>query len=64
MPLFRGTVFLKRAELSASIFQICAELWVLIEEACRIMELFGKVWQKLTRRAKDMQKLRNDFVAF
>ena len=25
---------------------------------------FGKMWQKLPRRAKDMQKLFDDFVAF
>ena len=40
VPLHRGTVFLKRAQLSASIFRICAELWVLIEETCRVMGTF------------------------
>ena len=28
VPLFRGTFFLKSAELSVSVFEICAELWV------------------------------------
>ena len=37
MPLFRGTFFLKSAELSVSVFEICAELWVPFEESCRIM---------------------------
>ena len=28
MPVFRGTFFLKVQELSVSVFEICAELWV------------------------------------
>ena len=43
----RGYFFLRRAELSVSVFHICAELWVLIEETSRIMgiflEKFGKI---------------------
>ena len=28
MPVFRGTFFQKVQELSVSVFEICAELWV------------------------------------
>ena len=31
VPLFRGTFFLKSAELSVSVFEVCAELWVPFE---------------------------------
>ena len=43
MPLFRGTFFLKSAELSVLVFEIYAELCLQFEETCRIMGLFGKV---------------------
>ena len=43
MPLFRDTFFLKSAELSVSVYEICVELWVPFEEPCRIMgTILGK----------------------
>ena len=35
--LFRDPFFLKSAQLSVSVFEICAELWVQFEETCRII---------------------------
>ena len=35
--LFRGTFFLKSAELWVSVFEIFAELWLPFEDKCRIM---------------------------
>ena len=37
VPLFRGTFFLKSAELWVSFSEVCAELWVPFEETCGIM---------------------------
>ena len=42
MPLFRDTFFLEKAEISASVFRICLELWVLIEEHVESWVLFWK----------------------
>ena len=50
MPLFKGTFFLESAELSVSIFEICAELWVPFEETCRIMgTILGKYCKTIRR---------------
>ena len=46
MPLFRGTFFLKSAELSLSVFDICAELWVPFEKKMQNYGYnFGKILQ-------------------
>ena len=50
MSLFRGTFFLKSTELSVSVFEICAEPWVLFEETCRIMGIILGVYCKIVRR--------------
>ena len=43
VPFFRGNLFLKSAELSISLFEICAELWVPFEETYSIMgTILGK----------------------
>ena len=49
MPLFRGAFLLKREELSVLFFRICAELWILFEETCRIM---GNIWENVAKIAK------------
>ena len=46
MPLFRGTFFLKSAELSVSVFEIFTELWVPFEETCRIYVPF---WENVVK---------------
>ena len=34
VAIFTGTVFLKSAEICVSVFEICAKLWVPVEETC------------------------------
>ena len=50
MPLFRGTIFLKSAELLVSVFEIFAELWVPFEETFRIMGTILAKYCKIFRR--------------
>ena len=50
MPLFRGTFSLKSAELSVSLSEICAELWVPFEETCGIMGTILGKYCKIIRR--------------
>ena len=47
MPISRGTFSLKSAELSASVFEICADIWVPFEETCRIMGTISENVSKL-----------------
>ena len=55
MPLFRGTFFLKRAELS--IFQICAELRVPFEEKCRTIGTAMEKRDKIAKKSKGSAKV-------
>ena len=50
MPLFRGTFFPKSAELSVSLFDICAVLLVPFEETCRIIGTMLGKYCKIIRR--------------
>ena len=46
MPLYRGTFYLKSAELLVPVFEIRAESWVPFGEKCRIMgSILGKKLQ-------------------
>ena len=51
-PIFRGTFTLNRAELPVSVFRICAELWVIIEETYRIMGTFWIGVAKIANKSK------------
>ena len=64
MLSFKGTFFLTTAELSASVFGTCAELWVLIAGKCKIIGTFRKSVGKIAKKANGVQKLLDDFVAF
>ena len=41
VQIFGGTYFQKSAELSVSLYEICAELWVPFEDTCKII---GTIW--------------------
>ena len=56
VPLFRGALFLKRTELSASVFRTSAELWVPFEETCRIMGAISKNVAKFAEKGKGCPK--------
>ena len=72
MPLFRGTFFLTCVELSVSVFEICAELYVPFEKHA---ELWVSFWENIAKLlgftdeiyvilrfwVKDMQKLFDDY---
>ena len=51
-PIFRGTFFLKWAELPISVFRIYTELWVIIEEPYRIMGTFWIGVAKIANKSK------------
>ena len=50
----RGTVFLKRAELSVSVFQIWAELLVPFDETCRTI---GTISGKYCKYCQEEQRI-------
>ena len=56
VPLFRGTFFLIRLELWVSVFRICVELWVLLDEAFRIMGTFLEKCGKNAEKGKGYAK--------
>ena len=55
--LFRGTFYKKDGELSVSVFQICAELWVLIEETCGNMGTLSKIVSTVAKKNKGYAKI-------
>ena len=55
MPLFRGNFFLMRAELSVS--PIRAELWVPLEETCRIIGTILETCGSITKKSKGYAKV-------
>ena len=66
--IYKMNYFLEHCIIWAQLWSNRNSNWtaciVLIEGTWRIMGSCGKMWQKLRRRAKDMQKLPDDFVVF
>ena len=63
MLLSRGTLFLKRAELSVPFFRICAGLWVPFEETCIIISTILGNCGKNCKEEQRMCKVLDDFIA-
>ena len=56
MPLFWGTFFLKRGELSVSFFRKRAELWVPLKKHSEIWALFKENVAKIAKKSKGYAK--------
>ena len=50
--IISGYFFLKSAELSVSVLEICAELWVPFKETCRLMGIFFE--KNFTKKLPDV----------
>ena len=61
MSLFRSTFSFEKDRIIGIPCQIWAELWVPLKKYAG--HYFGKMRQKLPRRAKGLQRLSDDFVA-
>ena len=64
MPIFRGTVFLKRAELSVSLFNYGRNYGYLLKKYAELWALLWENAAKITKKSKGLAKLFDDFVAF
>ena len=62
---YLGVLFFDKGGIVSIILSNMCGIMCAFEETCRNYgQNFGKMWQKLPRRTKDMQKLFDDLVAF